>query len=130
MYTPVDLSKSRFVGFTLERLEAYNVIFSQIIQDEKALGVEIETTGRELREIMECIGVFEYFDVEDENATVADIIEAVSEEDIREFQKKDTIGMSFEDVMSKTKVATEVSVKYAKKGLNVFGKWLANNTDK
>ena len=128
MYKNVKLANSKFVGFTMERLDKRYDILTSIIKDDKALDWEIEDAARQRREVMECINVFIEEEVDDPNATVAMILEIVTGQSIERLQKSTIGGEIAEDLLSKTTSAAKATSRVTKKSINSFASWLQNKT--
>ena len=128
MYTNVNVANSEFVGFTMARLDKRYDILTQTIEDRNALDIEIEVAARKRREVRACIEVFIEFEIEDESATVADILEIVTGQSIERLQKQTGGGLLAQDIMEKTGHVAKISTEATKKGLNSFASWLSNKT--
>ena len=128
MYKEVNIANTKFVGYTKPRLVKRLAMLTSIIADEDALDYEIEEAARLRREVKACLDVFKEFDVDDNSATVADIIEVVTGKPIEYHQKMTPGGMLGADIVDRTAKATKAATVATKKSLNVFGTWLASKT--
>lgn len=122
------IAQSKYVGFTLERLDKRYDILTDIISDVDALDYEIEDAARERRKVRACIDLFISEDVDDPSATPADILEIIVGEPIEKLQKQTAGGVLAQDILEKTSVAGKVAAQSTKKGVNAFATWLASKT--
>lgn len=128
-FTHVDIANSEFVGFTFKRLLKREAILTDIITDEDSLDIEIEEAAALRREVRACKQVFIEFDIEDDAATAADILEVVTGDSIYRLQKNTAGGLLAQDMVERTAEISKKTVTGTKKSLNHFGTWLANKTN-
>lgn len=127
-YKNVDLAGSRFIGFTFKRLEKREAILSDIIADPDSLDIEVSEAAILRREVRACKQVFLEFDIEDDTASAADILEVITGDSIERLQKNTQGGLLARDMVERTSELSRKTVGTTKKGLNSFGTWLTNKT--
>lgn len=130
----VDLANSKYIGFTEERLVRRYNILSQIVTDEDALDIEIAEAALDRREVKELLQMFRHcheLGLDTEGMTACDILEATTGERIEILQRSshNAGNLMVREGMKKGGEALRTTTQVTKKGLNVFGKWLAKATE-
>ena len=122
------IAASKFVTYTMERLDKRYDILSTIIADGNALDDEIMDAARQRKEVRLCIELFLEEDVDDPRATPGLILNAMGY-NVNKLAKRTIGGEIAEDILDKTVGATKATTQATKKGLNSFANWLVSKTE-
>lgn len=127
-YKNVDLANSIYVGYTFKRLEKREAVLSDIIADPESLDIEVQEAAGLRREVRACKQVFVEFDVQDDGASVADILEIVTGQSIERLQKNTPGGLLAQDMVQRTGEISKATITGTKKSIHSMAAWLANKT--
>jgi hypothetical protein len=125
------IAQSRFVGYTIARLDKWYDIFTDVITDSKATNAEIMQAAKEREELQLCINLFLEINRVNPNfigRTPCDVIEKDLGLSIDKLQKQTGGGLLAQDIVDKTGSAFKTTIDVTKKTTNSFANWLANKT--